>query len=100
MVSKTVEVKNVQGIHMRPAGMLVAEMKKFPGCTVMLNTADKKAKATAVMQIMAAGIKCGTQVKITADGDKGPHDAKNVPAAAFGRNVQRCVELFESGFGE
>lgn len=29
MVSKTVEVKNVQGIHMRPAGMLVAEMKKF-----------------------------------------------------------------------
>lgn len=42
MVSKTVEVKNVQGIHMRPAGMLVAEMKKFPGCTVMLNTADKK----------------------------------------------------------
>lgn len=69
MVSKTVEVKNVQGIHMRPAGMLVAEMKKFPGCTVMLNTADKKAKATAVMQIMAAGIKCGTQVKITADGE-------------------------------
>lgn len=42
MVSKTVEVKNVQGIHMRPAGMLVAEMKKFPGCIVMLNTADKK----------------------------------------------------------
>lgn len=42
MVSKTVEVKNAQGIHMRPAGMLVAEMKKFPGCTVMLNTDDKK----------------------------------------------------------
>ena len=86
MVSKTVEVKNVQGIHMRPAGMLVAEMKKFPGCTVMLNTADKK--ATAVMQIMAAGIKCGTQVKITADGE-------NEQAA-----LDKAVELFESGFGE
>lgn len=88
MVSKTVEVKNVQGIHMRPAGMLVAEMKKFPGCTVMLNTADKKAKATTVMQIMAAGIKCGTQVKITADGE-------NEQAA-----LDKAVELFESGFGE
>ena len=76
MVSKTVEVKNVQGIHMRP------------GCIVMLNTADKKAKATAVMQIMAAGIKCGTQVEITADGE-------NEQAA-----LDKAVELFESGFGE
>ena len=54
----------------------------------MLNTADKKAKATAVMQIMAAGIKCGTQVKITADGE-------NEQAA-----LDKAVELFESGFGE
>ena len=37
------------------------------------------------------------KVPANVDDDKGPHDAKNVPAAAFGRNVQRCVELFESG---
>lgn len=48
---------------MRPAGILAAEMKKFAGCTVTLKTADKTAKASAVMQIMAAGIKCGTQVE-------------------------------------
>ena len=63
MVNKTVIVKNAQGIHMRPAGILAAEMKKFPGCTVMLKTPDKTAKATAVMQIMAAGIKAGTAVR-------------------------------------
>lgn len=48
MVSKTVQVVNEQGMHMRPAGLLVAEMKKFPNCVVMLNTNGKSAKATAV----------------------------------------------------
>lgn len=88
MVSKTIVVKNQQGMHMRPAGILAAEMKKFAGCTVTLKTADKTAKASAVMQIMAAGIKCGTQVEITAEGE-------NEQAA-----LERAVELFESGFGE
>lgn len=88
MVTKTVEVKNTQGLHMRPAGILAGEMKKFPGCTVTLKTADKTAKASAVMQIMAAGIKCGTLVEITADGE-------NEQAA-----LDKAVELFESGFGE
>lgn len=88
MVSKTVEVVNAQGMHMRPAGVLMAEMKKFPGCTVMLKTPDKTAKATSVMQVMAAGIKCGTKVEITADGE-------NEQAA-----LDKAAELFESGFGE
>ncbi len=88
MVSRTVEVKNEQGMHMRPAGILAAEMKKFTGCTVTLKTGDKTAKASAVMQIMAAGIKCGSQVEITADGE-------NEREA-----LDRAVELFESGFGE
>ncbi len=88
MVSKTVEVINKQGIHMRPAGMLAAEMKKFGGCTVTLKCGDKSAKASAVMQIMAAGIKYGSKVEITAEGE-------NEQAA-----LDKAAELFESGFGE
>ena len=60
---------------MRPAGILAAEMKKFAGCTVTLKTADKTAKASAVMQIIA--------------------DGENEQAA-----LDKAVELFESGFGE
>lgn len=88
MVSKVVEVVNSQGIHMRPAGVLAAEMKKFTDCNVMLKMSDKTAKATSVMQIMAAGIKCGTKVEISADGN-------NEQAA-----LDKAVELFKSGFGE
>ena len=29
MVTKTVTVTNAQGLHMRPAGILAAEMKKY-----------------------------------------------------------------------
>lgn len=88
MVTKTVEVINSQGMHMRPAGELAKEMKKFEDCTVMLKCGDKTAKAIAVMQIMAAGIKCGSKVEITAEG-------KNEQAA-----LDKAVEMFESGFGE
>ncbi len=88
MVSKTIKVINEQGMHMRPAGMLAEEMKKFPNCTVTLKTGDKTAKASAVMQMMAAGIKHGAMVEITADGE-------NEQAA-----LDKAVSLFENGFDE
>ena len=88
MVSKTVQVVNEQGMHMRPAGLLVAEMKKFPNCVVMLNTNGKSAKATAVMQIMAAGIKKDTEVEIIVTGE-------NEQAV-----LDEFVKMFEDGFGE
>lgn len=88
MVSKTIEVVNKEGLHMRPAGILSAEMKKFADCKVTLKVDEKVIKATAVMQIMAAGIKCGSTVEITAEGE-------NEQAA-----LDKAVELFETGFGE
>jgi len=88
MVTKTVKVVNAQGMHMRPAGELAKEMKKFADCTVTLKCGDKTAKASAVMQIMAAGIKCGSEVEIIAEGE-------NEQAA-----LDKAVEMFESGFGE
>lgn len=88
MVSKTVKVINKQGMHMRPAGVLAAEMKKFPGCVVNLQIGEKMIKASAVMQIMAAGIKQGTEVRIDAEG-------ANEEMA-----LNKAVELFETGFGE
>ncbi len=88
MVTKTVKVVNAQGMHMRPAGELAKEIKKFADCTVTLKCGEKTAKASAVMQIMAAGIKCGSEVEIIAEGE-------NEQAA-----LDKAVEMFESGFGE
>lgn len=88
MVTKTVKVINKQGMHMRPASVLASEMKKFPGCVVNLQIGDKIIKTSSVMQIMAAGLKYGTEVKIDAEG-------ANEEMA-----LDKAVELFETGFGE
>jgi len=97
MVTKTVTVVNEQGLHMRPAGQLAAEMKKFPGCTITIASGDKTAKATAVMQIMAAGLKKGSIVEITADGDneqaaldKAVELRRIRKTIGFYRTVRRC----------
>lgn len=88
MVSKIIEVVNAEGLHMRPAGILAAEMKNFAGCKVTLKVEEKTIKATSAMQIMAAGIKCGSKIEITAEGE-------NEQAA-----LDKAAALFENGFGE
>ena len=88
MVSKVVKVVNAEGLHMRPAGIIAKAAKEHPECEIMMKANGKDIKAKAVMQIMAAGIKCGSEVEIPADGE-------NEDAA-----LAKAVEMFESGFGE
>ena len=88
MVSKKVTVVNAEGMHMRPAGMIAKAAKAHTDSEIIMKANGKDIKATAVMQLMAAGIKRGAIVEITADGD-------NEQAA-----LDKAAELFESGFGE
>ena len=53
MVSKTLTVVNPSGLHLRPAGVLSQTAMKFK-CDVI---------------IMAAGIKCGTEITLICDGE-------------------------------
>lgn len=88
MVAKTVTVVNEQGMHMRPAGLIAKAAKEHPECEILLKTGGKEVKAKAVMQIMAAGIKKGSEVEIAVTGE-----GEEAVLAEF-------VEMFESGFGE
>ncbi|MDE6312523.1 MAG: HPr family phosphocarrier protein [Lachnospiraceae bacterium] len=88
MVAKTVEVINAQGLHMRPAGVLAQAMNKHKECDVKLNVNGKSINGKAVMQIMSAGIKCGSTVEIVCDG------------AEEQAVLDEAVAMFESGFGE
>lgn len=87
MVSKTVTITNEQGLHMRPAGVLAKEMAVF-NSDINIVMGDKKINAKSVMNIIAACIKCGSEIAIEAEGD----DAEAA--------VAKAVELVESGFGE
>lgn len=87
MVSKTITVKNEQGFHMRPAMEFVNTITKYP-CDVKIKTKDKEIDGRSVMNLIAAGIRCGTQIEVICNGE----------------NEQQALEaatrLIDDGFGE
>lgn len=88
MITKTVTVINAEGMHMRPAGMIAKLAKEHPESEVIMKANGKEIKAKAVMQIMAAGIKKGTEVELVVTGG----DEQAV--------IDEFAKMFEDGFGE
>lgn len=88
MVSKVVTVVNAEGLHMRPAGMVAKAAKEHSDSEIIMKANGRDIKAKAVMQIMAAGIKKGTDVELMVSGG----DEQAV--------LDELVKMFEDGFGE
>ncbi len=87
MISKVFIIKNAQGLHMRPAGLLAAAMAKFDSdVTIRFNGSNVNAKS--LMNVIAAGIKGGSTVELVCEG---PDEDEALQSAAA---------LIESGFGE
>lgn len=56
------------GIHARPAGLLVKEAKKYAS-KVTISAGGKNADATRLMAIMSMGVKQGTEVTVSVEGE-------------------------------
>ena len=56
------------GIHARPAGLLVKEIKSFAGSAVTIPKGEKSVNALTLMALMQMGIKCGDTVTVSVDG--------------------------------
>ena len=87
MFSKTVTLVNPQGFHMRPASLFVAEVGKF-SAPVKIIVKGNEIPGNSLMAIMAAGIKCGEEIEIRAEGAQ---------EAEAGRAV---VDFIASGMGD
>ena len=87
MISKTLTVVNPSGLHLRPAGVLSQAAMKFK-CDVIIECGDKKIVAKSVLNVMAAGIKSGTEINLICDGE----DEEEA--------VKTLSEAIESGLGE
>ncbi|MEI3220139.1 MAG: HPr family phosphocarrier protein [Lachnoclostridium sp.] len=55
------------GIHARPAGMLVKEVKNYAS-NVTIVKGDRKADAKKLMVLMGLGVKCGETVTVEVEG--------------------------------
>ncbi|MFI3172430.1 MAG: HPr family phosphocarrier protein [Eubacteriales bacterium] len=87
MVSKKVTVCNPSGIHARPASVLVKTTAKCKS-NVLIIAGDRKIVAKSILNVMAAAIKCGTEIEVQCDGETEAED------------LEAIVALIESGLGE
>ncbi|MBE5833161.1 MAG: HPr family phosphocarrier protein [Butyrivibrio sp.] len=87
MVSQKVKVINEQGMHMRPASVMSQTLTPFES-SVKIGFNGNEYDAKSVMMLMAACIKCGSEIEIIADGA----DEEDALKAA--------VELVERGLGD
>ena len=72
------------GIHARPAGILVKEIKKFAGSTVTITKGEKSVNALKLMALMGMGIKQGDTVTVSVDG--GDEEAVAAASEEFFKN--------------
>ena len=61
-------ITDPQGIHERPAGLLVKEAKKFSSAMSMTKD-GKKANLKTLFAIMGLAVKAGNTVTVTVEGD-------------------------------
>lgn len=76
-------IKDELGIHARPAGTLVKEVKKFES-RITIQKGGRTVEASKLMAMMGMGVKCGDKVIITAEG--ADEDAAIEQMEAFMKN--------------
>ena len=67
MVSKEVTIVNPSGLHLRPAGNLSQTAMRFKS-DVIITFQEKTIVAKSVLNVMAAGIRCGDKINIQCSG--------------------------------
>ncbi len=61
-------ITDAEGLHARPAGMLVKEAAKY-ACRVSIEKSGKEVDAKRIMAVMGLAAKCGNEVIIRCDGE-------------------------------
>ena len=68
MKSRKIQVVNPSGLHLRPAGLLCQTSMKFKSKISILSQ-DNEINAKSVLNVMASGIKCGSEIEVQCTGD-------------------------------
>ena len=67
MKTFTYTIKDEMGIHARPAGLLVKEVKAT-GSKITIESGGKSADASKLLAVMGMGVKCGSEVTVLVEG--------------------------------
>lgn len=69
MLEKTFTIKDPDGIHARPAGILVKRMQEFP-CAITLEKGEKSADGKKLFAVMKLAVKQGEALLVRTDGEQ------------------------------
>ena len=72
-------IKDELGIHARPAGALVKEVKKFQS-KITIQKGEKEVDASKLMALMGMGVKCGDKIVVKTEGTDEESAAKEIEA--------------------
>lgn len=81
---KTLEyaVTDPMGLHARPAGLLVKKAAAFQSSITVKNAeTGKTADAKRIMGVMSLGVKCGSRIELSIEGED--EDTANTELEAF-----------------
>jgi phosphocarrier protein HPr len=63
----TVEIKNADGLHMRPAMQFVDTANRFH-CDIVVSNGETDADGKSIMQMTMLAVMCGTRLYLRAEG--------------------------------
>lgn len=87
MVSRDITIDSALGIHLRPAGAMCEEAVKYNSKISFEYGEGKTANAKSVISILAAGVKCGEVIHLTATGED-EQKALDAVAEAFTKSLK------------
>lgn len=87
MVKQKVIVKNLSGLHLRPAGELCKKAMNFK-CAVHFRFHDTYANAKSVLSVLSACVKKGDEVEFVCEGE----DEEEA--------LRAIISAIENGLGE
>ncbi|MHB8128846.1 MAG: HPr family phosphocarrier protein [Mobilitalea sp.] len=87
MVSQKTTVINASGIHARPASELAKTCSKCDS-DIIISVGEKRINPKSILNLMAAAIRCGTEIVVECTGETEVED------------LEKIMEAIASGLGE
>lgn len=90
VITEVLTISNQRGLHARASAKLVRLMESFPQTQVMIEKDGEIVSATSIMGLMMLGAGMGSQIKVTANGEKASQvvaDIKNLIENRFDEDI-------------
>ena len=87
MVKANVEIRNLTGLHLRPAGVLCNKAIQFKS-KIHFQVRDTTANAKSVLSVLGACVKCGDEIELVCEGT----DEEEA--------LESLIKAIDSGLGE